>query len=53
MNIIHILNIADLAFMAAGVGVALVMIVVGARDDRRHDEEEAAKAVRSPPDVRA
>jgi len=34
MNIVHILNVADLAFMAAGVGIALVLIIVGGNDDR-------------------
>ena len=38
MNIVHMLNVADLAFMAAGVGIALLLNVVRGNDDRhRHD----------------
>jgi hypothetical protein len=37
MNILHILNVADLAFMAAGVGIALLLIVVGGNDGHRSD----------------
>lgn len=44
MNIIHALNVADFAFMAAGVGAAVLMIIVGGQDERRHNEE----ASRSP-----
>jgi len=38
MNIVHILNLADLAFMAAGVGVAVLLMLVGASDDKRRSE---------------
>jgi hypothetical protein len=38
MNIVHILNVADLAFMAAGVGVALLLILVGASDGGRQND---------------
>lgn len=38
MNILHILNVADLAFMAAGVGIALLLIVVGGGDDRHRSD---------------
>jgi len=37
MTIIRILNLGDLVFMAAGVGAALLMIVVSASDERRKD----------------
>lgn len=47
MKIIQLLNVADLAFMAAGVGIALVMIMVGARDDRRSEEKPGAKTARA------
>lgn len=46
MSIIHMLNIADLAFMAGGVGVALLMIVVGARDSQRRDDETGRRPAR-------
>lgn len=51
MKIIHILNVADLAFMAAGVGVALLMIIVGGRDDRRR-EAGSSSSERTKPDAR-
>jgi len=35
MSILHLLNIADVAFMAAGVAVALLMIVMGDSEERR------------------
>lgn len=35
MAIFHMLNIADIAFMGAGLGAALLMILVGAGDGRR------------------
>lgn len=38
MNFVHILNVADLAFMAAGVGVALLLILVGASDGKRRSD---------------
>ena len=38
MNIIHILNLADLAFMAAGVGVAVLLMLVGASDGKRQSD---------------
>ena len=49
MKILHMLNVADLAFMAAGLAAALLMIMVGARDDRRGGdrEEPAAGKLRS------
>lgn len=44
MSIIHILNVADLAFMAAGVAAALLMIVVGARDGARQSDTETTSS---------
>lgn len=44
MRVFQILNIADLAFMAAGIAAALVMIIVGARDGRRDMREEEGPA---------
>lgn len=38
MNIIHMLNLADLAFMAAGVGVALLLMLVNASDDKHRGD---------------
>lgn len=38
MSFIHILNLADFAFIAAGVGVALLLILIGANDDRRRSD---------------
>jgi hypothetical protein len=38
MSVIHILNIADLAFMAAGVGMALLLILIGAGDNKRRGD---------------
>lgn len=35
MAIFHVLNIADLFFMAVGVAVALVMIAMGGNEERR------------------
>lgn len=35
MNVIHILNIADWALMAAGLGAALLMMIVGADGEPR------------------
>lgn len=35
MSILHLLNIADYAFMAAGVAVALLMISMGNSEERR------------------
>ena len=35
MAILHLLNIADLFFMAVGVAVALVMIAMGGNEERR------------------
>lgn len=49
MSIIHILNVADYAFMSAGVGVALLMILVGA-NDRRQEGQDAADS--EPPPCR-
>lgn len=46
MNVIHILNIADWALMAAGVAVALVMMVVGA------GEPSSERTAEEPPQPR-
>jgi hypothetical protein len=35
VSILHLLNIADYFFMAAGVAVALLMIVMGGNEERR------------------
>jgi hypothetical protein len=41
MAILHLLNIADLFFMAAGVGVALLMIAMGGNDERRKTDRDS------------
>lgn len=41
MRILHILNVADFAFMAVGVGVALLIIVVSARDNPNREKDSA------------
>jgi hypothetical protein len=50
MSILHLLNIADFVFMAAGVAVALLMIVMGDSEERRKTDrlgqEEAPKRQR-------
>jgi hypothetical protein len=42
MAIFHLLNIADLFFMAAGVGIALLMIAMGGHDERRKTDRDSA-----------
>jgi len=42
MNILHILNVADYAFMAAGVAVALLIMVIGGSEERRKVDRLAA-----------
>lgn len=50
MKIIHMLNIADVALMAAGVAAALLMMLVGVQDDRRTvDEPELPQQPRRNP----
>ena len=46
MAILHLLNIADVFFMAAGVGVALLMIVMGGDERRQADRTPTAQAPR-------
>ena len=41
MQVLRILNIADLAFMAAGVAVTLLMIVMGGLEERRSRDRSA------------
>jgi hypothetical protein len=38
MNVLHMLNVADFAFMAVGVAVALLLIVVGGSDNKRRSD---------------
>jgi hypothetical protein len=38
MKLLHLLNIADYVFMAAGVGVALLMIAMGNSEEQRGTE---------------
>jgi hypothetical protein len=42
MAILHLLNIADLFFMAVGVAVALVMIAMGGNEERRKVDRDSA-----------
>jgi hypothetical protein len=42
VSIFHLLNVADYVFMAAGVAVALLMMVLGGNEDRRKVDRLAA-----------
>jgi hypothetical protein len=42
MKILHLLNVADLFFMAVGVAVAILMIVMGGAEERRKSERLSA-----------
>ena len=42
MKILHLLNIADLFFMALGLAVAILMIVMGGADVRRRSDRQTA-----------
>ena len=42
MSILHLLNIADYFFMAAGVGIALLMIAMGGNEERRKTDRDSA-----------
>jgi hypothetical protein len=39
-NILHLLNVADLALIAAGVGATLLMMIVGIDDDAQAERRE-------------
>lgn len=49
MHILRLLNIADLAFMCAGVAITLLMIVMGGVEERRKAERSSASTARSAP----
>ncbi|MGZ3272291.1 MAG: hypothetical protein ACXU82_01070 [Caulobacteraceae bacterium] len=48
MNVLHILNVADWALMAAGLAATLLMILVGGHDDGPRNEKKADRQVRRP-----
>lgn len=48
MAIFHTLNIADLFFMAAGLAVAILMIVMGDSDERRKTDRLGARETQAP-----
>lgn len=48
MAIFHTLNIADLFFMAAGLAVAILMIVMGDSDERRKTDRLGAPETPAP-----
>lgn len=42
-HILHILNVADFCFIAAGIGAALLMILAGGHGDEGADSAKAAR----------
>jgi len=52
MKILHLLNIADWFFMAVGLGVAILMIIMGGSEDRRRSERPSTGPEPKPQTVR-
>jgi hypothetical protein len=48
MNLLRLLNVADYAFMAGGLGVALLMIAMGGSEERRQDDRVGSLKARVP-----
>ena len=48
MNLLRLLNVADYAFMAGGLGVALLMIAMGGSEERRKDDRQGSPNAKAP-----
>ena len=48
MNFIHILNVADLALIAAGLAATLMMMLIGGHESGSRDDRKSDRQMRRP-----